>query len=99
MTDRDWCHAGDDDTGVDALGEPTAEDAGRFLFRLRQTASAGVPPRLPERSARDCLAEEFGERFIERIAGVRGISADVLAAFTRLLVTGVVFDARDRAWR
>src|SRR5262245_54680130 len=79
--------------------EPTARDAARFLQGEWERASARPPYRLRERHALDRLAEEFGERFVERAAGVRVIAAAVLAALARRLGPGVIYDPGERGWR
>jgi len=83
----------------DTDDNPTAQDTARFLQGVWERASTCPPYCLRERAALDRLAEEFGERFVERVAGVRVIAAAVLVAFARRLGPGVVYDAADRSWR
>ena len=94
MSDRELPYT--DDGGAD---EPTPQEAARFLQGVWELAVARQPYQLPERAALDRLAEEYGERFVERVAGVRVIAAAVLAAFSRRLGPGVVYDADGRCWR
>jgi hypothetical protein len=55
-------------------------------------------PEAPRASA-SVVPKEFGERFVERVAGVRVIAAAVLVAFAGVVAGSALDDRRARAWR